>query len=49
MDKLKQRGEKYKTAPTVTEQNDMSYNIEELQRYLVMNTAPEFICSEMFS
>ena len=46
MDKLKQRGEKYKTAPTVTEQNDMNYNIEELQRYLVMNTAPEFFYNE---
>ena len=46
MDKLKERGEKYKTAPIVTEQNDMSYNIEELQRYLVMNTAPEFFYNE---
>lgn len=46
MDKLKKRGEKYKTASTVTEQNDMNYNTEELQRYLVMNTAPEFFYNE---
>ena len=46
MNKLKERGEKYKTAPIVTEQNDMNYNTEELQRYLVMNTAPEFFYNE---
>ena len=46
MDKLKERGEKYLAAPTVTEQKDMSYNTEELQRYLVMNTAPEFFYNE---
>ena len=46
MDKLKQRGEKYKTASTVTEQNDMNYNTEEMQRYLVMSTVPEFFYNE---
>ena len=46
MDKLKKLGEKYKTAPTVTEQNDMNYNTEEMQRYLVMSTVPEFFYNE---
>ena len=46
MDKLKERAEKYKTNPLVTEQKDMSYNTEELQRYLVMSTAPEFFYNE---
>ena len=46
MDKLKERAEKYKTTPTITEQKDTSYNTEELQRYLVMSTAPEFFYNE---
>lgn len=46
MGKLKERAEKYKTAPTVNEQKDMNYNTEEMQRYLVMNTAPEFFYNE---
>lgn len=48
MDELKERGEKYKTPSSVVEkeQNNINYNIEELQRYLVMNKAPEFFYNE---
>ena len=46
MERLKECGEKYSASPTVTEQKDISYNTEELQRYLVMNTAPEFFYNE---
>lgn len=49
MDKLKKRGEKCLSTSTVTKQKDMSYNTKELQRYLVMNTAPEFFYNEQDS
>lgn len=48
MDKFKERAEKYLVAPTGAEdkQKDINYNREELQRYLVMNTAQEFFYNE---